>query len=255
MRIFHSLYSAASEIQRDLFEFGVEYQSNTWQNKIVKEDSGFRVKELISYVYLLHLNFIWIPPSEIPSSSLHLNEVFDLLEIDKIKREKIKNFVSKELVERIASAKVVNPEAWKEYPELWEKFRLPDGSFDYTYPERLCLEEKNQLDIIKMELKTNPNSRQCLATIWRISDLNYIGGSKRVPCSIYYQFMRRRGSLYLIYNMRSCDFYNHWIIDTLLGLCMADYMAVSLGLSDFYFIHQINSFHIFEKDYLKRGIF
>ena len=76
---------------------------------------------------------------------------------------------------------------------------------------------------------------------------------------MYYQFLVRNvngvNKLSVIYNMRSCDFYLHWINDVVMTMMLAALIANRLQIELGDFIHQIGSFHAYRKDYETRGVF
>lgn len=259
MRIFKNLQEAASEIERDLFEMGVEYQSATFQNIEVQGMESFKTKELISYVY------------QVNSRNADIGDLKDFFNIPTIRFRYMRNFIQAEIHERLMGTEMnskdlrtlkpelINPgTSWKNYYDLWNRFKDKTEGFDYTYIERLTqfgINWDNQIQLCMEELRERTFSRQCLITIWRAFDLYSIGGKKRVPCSIYFQFMIRNNTLYLIYNMRSCDFYNHWLMDVMIAIGILNQVSNRLNITEGRFIHQINSLHAFQKDYENRGIF
>jgi hypothetical protein len=56
-RIFKNCLEAQKEIQRDLYEMGVEVQPYSMQDKIVEGDESYLTKELQGYSYsILHFD-------------------------------------------------------------------------------------------------------------------------------------------------------------------------------------------------------
>jgi thymidylate synthase len=94
-----------------------------------------------------------------------------------------------------------------------------------------------------------------ISPVFGSADLENTGGLGRIPCSMYYQFIRRNNALNLIYTMRSCDFLVHYPIDLMLALRAQTHVAQILGIKPGAFTHFIGSLHAYQKDMSKRGIF
>ena len=162
-------------------------------------------------------------------------------------------YLMQEIEDRV-SDRWLNPgNAYSKRPEVWIEFLRKDGRMSgYTYNSRL----RDQIPIIVEELKRNPNTRQAIMTVWnKQQDLDNLGGIARVPCSLSYQFLVRRGVLDVIYVMRSCDVYTHLIYDIALTMGLNSYIAGAIGREPGRFIHMIGSLHAYKKDYAKKGIF
>jgi len=241
MRIYSSVREAVKEIERDMFEMGIDNHAPTVQDLDVRDNSDYDSKELISYGYIIR----------------------DFTDIDKIfefffkseEADRVKMYCQKELLERM-SLKPKNPGvAWVYRKEYWDKF-IHGGKFSYTYSERM----HDQFDKVLSELKNAPGSRQCLITIYdKHNDIDKLGGKERIPCSLYYHFMRRKVSgedvLFMVYSMRSCDFYTHFPIDVWLAIEFGRMVATICGSKLISFTHFISSLHAFRKDYKERRIF
>ena len=237
MRIFANCQEAISEIQRDLYEMGVEVTSNSMQNKVVKGDDGFTTKELQGYSFTI---------------------------LDSGDKDSIANnleWCEAEFKERINGWYAVddfrqpytplNPgNAYKIRSEIWNQF-LVDGKFCYTYNERMHWQIKAVIE----ELKRNPNSRQAIIEVHsRKTDQDRMGGKSRIPCSMYYQFMIRNGKLDVIYNMRSTDFLTHFKHDIWLACKLRDFMAEKVGIESGKYIMFASSLHAYKKDF-PEGVF
>jgi len=229
MRIYKDSFEAIREVERDLAEMGITYQSSTCQDQDVSKDEGFMTKELSPYAYSV------------------TNPTDKMTEMLKYKKEeKYANWVLAECHERYTGVCTeTNPgDAWKLLPELWEQFRH-NGFFSYTYVERL----QEQLKYVKAELKRNPASRQVTMTMYdRHQDMMNWGGKARVPCSLSYNFLIRNGKLTLTYTQRSCDFYNFFQADVFFSMFMQNEIAKELGVECGKFTHFIISLHAFKKD-------
>ncbi len=235
MRIFIGLKEAFNEIQRDLHEMGILVYPESMQDRKAKDVGVIETKELQGYCYKI-------------TNREDLNKEFLELggNID---------YINQEVMDRM-SIHWLNPGyAYKTRSEVWEKF-LHDGKFAYSYNERI----RTQLPWIMDQLTKNPNTRQAIVTIFDThQDMANMGGSARIPCSMYYQFLiRERGGkkyLDIIYTMRSCDIYTHLIYDICLTMRMQEFVAKMLKLEPGYFTHFIGSLHMYKEDYSKKEVF
>jgi hypothetical protein len=230
MRIYNDPMEMVKEVERDLYEMGIRYQSETVQDRVVRGDPNYETIELTAYTYAL-------------TDVSYVTPILDYLggNLDWAKRE---------VRERINGS--LNPGfAWLSDKDRWSPF-LRDGIFAYHYPERLVY----QLDLVIRELKTRPNTRQAVMTMYDVhQDVMNWGGRDRVPCSLTYHFMLRRGRLCLIYSQRSCDFLKFFSTDVWITCEILKYVARSLRVPVDRFIHSINSLHAFRKDMDERGVF
>ena len=233
MRVYNDCYELMSESIRDLLEMGVEVKTNSMQNMVIIGNEDYETKEIINYSYCL----------------LSLGQE-DLL----FKFSNCKEWAKAELSERICYSTGINPgKAWELRRDLWEPFLVEDDMgnkiFDYSYNNRIHKHD-GLLNIIS-ELKINPSSRQCILSIWNPKDIEFLGGKKRVPCSIYYQFIIRDGVLSIIYNQRSCDLFNHFGNDVWLAWKLMEFVAEQINIKPGYLFHNITSLHVYKKDYPK----
>lgn len=230
MRIFGSTKEAFSEVGRDLVEMGVENKSDSVQGWVVdSEDNDFDMKELIGYAYSITWN----------------DDIMSELTPPERDYARIEH-------EHRIDPRWINPGiAWKARRNLWEPMLNDNGMFDYTYNERM----RTQLGILISELQIHPNTRQAVITIYDKFDQHNLGGKKRVPCSLHYQFIRRNDFLHMIYSMRSCDYFAHYKVDVVLALMLLEYVASKINCRPEYFTHNIGSFHCFRKDWKDAGIF
>lgn len=228
MRIFMDFAETREEIKRDLAEMGITVTPKSYQNKTSKE--GFETKELRNYDYSI------INPSlsEILSYSPH------------------KKWCILEAEERFSGDRINPGEAWRLRYEYWIQFANNEGKQDYTYPERFN-PNVDQIQSVVNELNTNPDSRQCYISIWEPHDIKYLGGKKRIPCSLGYLVQIREGQLHITYIQRSCDFYEHYINDVYLAVALGQEIVHRLNeLGNDYklgsFTHFIGSLHVYKKD-------
>ena len=263
MRIFSNPYEAVREVERELFEMGIDVHPQTMQNKDVADNEDFKTKEINAYGYKL-TKYAWDNVDEI--------SVIDYLFPDVAKGTEICMYIAKEHDERW-SGEMMNPgTSYLEREKTWNQFlitRLDTGEqkFDYTYSERFAC----QIHKITNELIKRPDTRQAVMTIHsNINVLNQgpganivepsqdyrnMGGKGRIPCSMYYQFMIRDGRLNLIYTMRSCDFLTHFTVDMMLALRAQKLIAEHLKIECGDFTHFIGSLHAYKKDMDAREIF
>ena len=234
MRVYGDCKKLMSEIFRDVLEMGIRVHPHSMQNKVVVGDDNFSTMEITNYDYCL----------------LSLNEEDYLFLFDPTCRE----WIREEIMERVGPIPVNPGQAYKIRLHVWEQF-LVDGKFDYTYPERIA--GKGAFHKIANEIRVNPDSRQLVMAIWDRQDINYIGGKKRIPCSIYYQFMVREGQINIIYNQRSADVVTHFGNDVWLAWAMMQAMTVAVNTFPEYkdnplkvghLYHNIGSLHVYKKD-------
>jgi thymidylate synthase len=231
MRIYKDALEMIKEVERDLYEMGINYQSYSVQDQIVKDDPNFLTKEIVGYTYKV-----------MPNERGYFENMYEMANYKK-EREYF-NWIEAESIERLGGIAQNPGNAWKNRRKFWEQF-IRRGRFSYSYVERWS----EQLPYIISELQDSPNSRQVVMTMYdRHQDLMNWGGLDRVPCSLDYHFLRRQGKLYLIYNQRSCDFVNFFQADVYCTMRLQMYIAGIIGDEIGTFIHNINSLHAFAKD-------
>ncbi len=227
-RIFENMKEAVNEIERDISEMGIIVHPHTMQNKVVKDDDNYSTMEVQNYSF----------------------SILDLSDKDELVGKDLK-WCIEEFDERIQQEGFVNPgKAWKLRKHIWTEF-LVNGEMDYTYNERMNTD--NQILRVVEELKQNPDSRQCLIHVNFHSDCN-VWQKNRIPCSLSYQLMVRRGKLDIIYNMRSSDFDTHFNNDIWLADELRNWIATEVGLPVGLFHMNIGSLHRY-KNYTKKHVF
>lgn len=235
MRIYENSYELISEMFRDLNEMGRLRSPHSMQNKEVKGDFNYQTKELEHYVYRL----------------LSLGDTRPLFFLD----PKAEKWALSEFSERVTSHYQNPGEAWLLRKEVWEQFLNENGMFDYTYQGRI--DPAFNLKLIAEELKSNPDSRQAWLPIFQPKDLRYMGGKRRIPCSLGYFFrITQDGDLSLTYIQRSADAVTHFGNDVFLAWLMLEYVASLIGVKPESLTHHIFSLHSYQKDWpiLEKGI-
>lgn len=233
MRIYTNPIEMIKEVERDLYEMGITYQSATVQDKKVAGKEA-ETLELYGYAYTL--------------TAWSLDYLENMVQYNGNSFQ----WAMAEEDERLHNIGVINPgHAWKANKKFWGQF-LRDGFFSYFYPERW----QQQLPYIIRELELRPNTRQAIMTVYdHHQDLGNFGGRDRVPCSISYQFMIREGKLNCIYYQRSCDFFKFFSTDVFLTIKLLEYVASQIECEAGHFIHFIGSLHAFKNDLEAREIF
>lgn len=233
MRIYTDCYELMSETGRNLWEMGLLVKPKTYQNKNIEGDEDFETKELICEQYCL--------------TSLDKMEYLFIY-------SQAKDWADAEFQERITP--YVNPgKAWELRKDLWEQFLVNGKFFDYTYSQRLTGVLEYLIDLLKYD----PDTRKAIIPIFNGSgyiDTNYYDGSKRIPCSMYYDFLIReneRGEkqLNICYHQRSSDFVTHFGNDVYLAFRLMQYIAEKINVKEGYLFHTIDSLHAYKKDWQK----
>lgn len=249
MRIYTDSYELMSETMRNVIEMGNIVKPKSYQNKNIEGNDDYITKEIICHQYCL----------------TSLGDPKWLFMAD----NRSKEWVDKEFKERLhdpcGSSTVVNPgEAFLIREDVWRPF-LVNGKFDYTYNERLRYGWKDSkgvnhtdrvwdvLKATKAELIRNPDTRQAVIPIYHPSDVQFIGGERRVPCSMYYDFLVReiggKKRLHICYHQRSSDIVTHFGNDVYLAWQLMLWMANETGYEPGYLYHTIDSLHSYQKDW------
>jgi len=225
-RIYANMKEAIDEIERDIMEMGIKVHPHTMQNKNVKDNDNFSTLEVQNYTFT----------------------ILDMRGKDGLVPNLF--WCKAEFEERI-SKEFENPgKAWKLRREIWEEF-LVNGKMDYTYNERIL--GFDQLDLVIFELKNNPDTRQAVLHLHYPADVSNMQ-KKRIPCSMYYQFMIRNGKLDIIYNMRSSDFDTHFRNDIWLADELRKHIANKLNIPVGLFHMNVGSLHRY-KNYTSKHVF
>lgn len=101
-----------------------------------------------------------------------------------------------------------------------------------------------QFPYVLKTLKTDPDSRQAVLTIWRERP----GSTRDVPCTVAMQFLVRGGKLNMVTTMRSNDAWRGLPYDVFNFTQVQAYVAAGLGLEAGWYQHQVGSFHLYDTD-------
>jgi thymidylate synthase len=242
MRIYRNCREMYSEVKRDLHEMGTLVHPQTMQDKIVADDPNYRTLELSPYTFTIldgSDRTQWL-------SDIKYNIDWCLADFE-------------ERVSTLRGGIPINPgEAWKLRAETWSEF-IHDGKFAYTYSDRLgqsfasapddTPNVRKALPRVVAELGRHPNTRQAVLPIFDpVLDIPRLGSSQRVPCSLYYQFLRRDDGLRVIYAMRSSDLITHFPYDIWMALQLQHAVAQILEIPSERFIFFTGSLHLYAKD-------
>lgn len=234
MRIYSSSYELMSEMGRELNSYGQTVKPKTYQNKNIEGNEDFVTKEIICQQHCL-------------TSLQDPTWLFFY--------SRSREWADAEFQERIdTSSNPVNPgKAWELRKGLWEQF-LVNGKFDYTYNERMVI-----LPYTIQLLKSDSDTRKAVLPIFNGNgedDTLYYHGNKRIPCSMYYDFLIRQNGkgekvLHICYHQRSSDFVTHFGNDVYLAWRLMEYVAKEVGVKPGYLYHTIDSLHAYQKDWDK----
>ena len=235
MRIYSSSYELMSEMGRELNSYGQTVKPKTYQNKNIEGNEDFVTKEIICQQYCL----------------TSLQDPTWLFFYSRSRK-----WADAEFKERINTSEIINPgKAWELRKDLWEQF-LVNGKFDYTYNERIIHVIK---PLIRL-LNDDNDTRKAVLPIFNGDmdglDTDWYDGSRRIPCSMYYDFLIRQNGkgekvLHICYHQRSSDFVTHFGNDVYLAWRLMEYVAKEVGVKPGYLYHTIDSLHTYQKDWDK----
>lgn len=267
MRIFTTPLSAVQEVERDLWEMGLNVHPQTFQDRNIADDPDYLTKEVRHYGF--HLQG-W------KHNELEERGVLDYVYGDELAGESAQLYIAQEFGDRVSGIPSNPGGAFKYRTDVWNEF-LHDGKFSYTYSERMAPQILKIVD----ELRQRPETRQAIINIHSniapsnelatgfpasggmlqvhkvgiSADLKNMGGKARIPCSLHYQLMIREGKVDLSYCMRSCDFLTHFPVDIMLALRLQSQVAAWLDKGVGMFTYYTGSLHSYAKDMKVRGIF
>ena len=136
--------------------------------------------------------------------------------------------------------------------------------FSHTYPERFWPRyarwDGRQIRGIRFRygdytdlagvLQDNPHTRQAYLPIWFPEDIAAAVEGQRVPCSLGYHFLVRRGKMDVEYHIRSCDMVRHFRDDVYMaGRLVHDLLRLTrIDAEPGKLVMNIGSLHAFPPD-------
>tara|TARA_R100000458_G_scaffold59951_1_gene73180 strand:- start:11386 stop:12117 length:732 start_codon:yes stop_codon:yes gene_type:complete len=241
MRIYKNCKEAIKEIERDMFEMGIEVKGASVQDKNIEGDPDYFTKELSPYDFMI----------------LDQSDKYEMMEYmfpDEKDQQKHRTWLMDEFLERISREENNPGKAWEIRSDVWREFlhyTKHGQKFAYTYSDRF----QSQLDNIIKELKEKPSTRQAILEMYNSKlDMENWGGKARIPCTMHYQMVIREGKLDLIYVMRSSDFLTHFANDQILAMEMQKYIANEVGVEPGKYTFFTGSLHCFQRDLKSRGV-
>jgi len=100
-------------------------------------------------------------------------------------------------------------------------------------------------------LEKDPFTRQAVIGLWRPDDLDLIGKSNDIPCTLSIQFLIRFNTLSMIVTMRSNDAWLGFPYDVFVFSCLQNLVAEKLGCMVGEYTHNVGSIHLYSRDYVK----
>lgn len=222
MRIYKNCNEAIVDIGRELKKNANSVHTQTYQNKVIADNPDFETKEIEAFEFaIVNTDDMDTMPNVTPE------------------------WCREELKERVGDVPLNPGFSYKLRPEVWNEFLNEHNQFDYTYSERMYWQIKPTIE----ELVKNPETRQAIIQMHdRNIDQDNMA-NRRVPCSMFYHFMKRDGKLDVIYVMRSTDFVTHFQNDIWLAIALRDHIAKKAGIEPGKFIMFASSLHIYKKDW------
>ena len=135
-----------------------------------------------------------------------------------------------------------------QYKSFTEDGRIAHGAYGHRIATNIP-GGNDQLRLAANVLRQNPETRQCVVTLWRPQDLMYaeLGTVKDIPCTISWQFNVRGDELHLQVSMRSQDVWLGMPYDVYVNTSIQRIMAVTLGLQPGIYTHCVGSLHLYDK--------
>lgn len=141
------------------------------------------------------------------------------------------------------------------YPErFWPKMANVGGETDkgrqiFVPHVGIRFEYGDLWDVVQM-LKASPFTRQAFLPVWFPEDTGAVHG-ERVPCTLGYHFLIRRGRLKIVYYIRSCDLLRHFKDDVYMACRLNQWVVDQLGILELKpgnLVMHISSLHVFDGD-------
>lgn len=118
-----------------------------------------------------------------------------------------------------------------------------EGRFHGAYGIRV----RNQMRFVLETLRADPDSRQAVMTIFD-GDRDLVRNTRDTPCTLSLQFLIRDDALNMIVTMRSNDLWLGTPYDFFQFSVMQATLAQLLGVAIGWYVHQVGSLHVYEKD-------
>lgn len=257
-----------------VFQFKEFVTAEVWKIKAYAKSEGIEEKAVINQL-ISEMNNQWLTEE---AEWLENNISLDLVNSYDKTRDMIwymlETWARVDFLERTAPVAANPGKAWKLRFWVWKEFTVKEWDeerkFDYSYSERI----NGKLETVIDEVNKHPTSRQLIIPIFEPQDLEYLGWNRRVPCSVYYQYVLRKTwvkneltydnaeledwyeySLSIVYNMRSCDFLTHFPIDIYMASKMLELVHSKLehkGVILGWLFHNVTSLHAYKKDWDKK---
>jgi thymidylate synthase len=119
------------------------------------------------------------------------------------------------------------------YPErFWPKFAnegttRPNGRQVFVPHNGIRFEYGDLDDVVNLLVRA-PLTRQAYLPVWFPEDTGAVDG-QRVPCTLGYHFMQRRGFLSCRYYIRSCDAYRHLSNDVFMAVALMNWICNAMA--------------------------
>lgn len=131
------------------------------------------------------------------------------------------------------------------YISKYEKSAETDGTIHGAYGPRLfSTDGTNQIDNVVAALRKE-DSRQAVIQLFRASDIQHKYND--VPCTCTLQFMKRRGQLHMLANMRSNDAFLGLPHDVFAFTMLQEMLARTVGVDVGKYCHSVGSLHLYDE--------
>lgn len=227
MKKFWKFNDAIAWTKKTMYDYCYEVHTEKWQGKEIKEDSKYRMIEILNHSFSCAI-------------SPDIKELVEQIEPNL-------PWADDHFEERVGGIPLNPPPSHNWWPFAQKNNEEFGGTttFSHTYPERMwpkfggeafddmgiktneeySKEYGNHLglryhygdlaDVLDL-MEKEPFTRQAFLPIWFPEDTGVVHGG-RVPCTIGYHFIRRFNYLHIVYYIRSCDFFRHFRDDIYLA--------------------------------------
>lgn len=178
---------------------------------------------------------------EIEDAVIHIDNIYDTLPLG----------VGRGTVPGIGAVEACQLLSGTSYPSLviaigpqFANYTENNGLFHGAYG----LRTRGQYDIIVERLKSDPDTRQAVVTIWN-PQFDLQPAKRDYPCTILHQFRIRNNKLNMSVYMRSNDVWLGAAYDFFQFTRVQLAMASVLGIEPGTYAHHVGSLHIYENNY------